>query len=221
MNKMQAMNDMTNCNDGNVSRYADFRRIGIASSYLGIAVDLAKDNCFESAWYIISNIADKIGYSCCDDDTYIKLSNATKYYITLIEDRLCNFDEMYYQILFNKYAPDIIGDCIVVEGECDRYNIPDSWVIVDGDLIPVEIKLGSFNKKALSQLERYIRVFEKNKGIAVGKSLNVELPNNITFIQTSKLDELDVDRKKANDKDKQMLKLIKNMFDDFCNKKGV
>ena len=59
---------------------------------------------------------------------------------------------------------------------------------INGEDVPVEMKLGTFNKKALTQLQRYISHYGSLSGIAVGESLKVVLPDNITFISIDRLE---------------------------------
>lgn len=69
-------------------------------------------------------------------------------------------------------------------------HIPDFWLSVDGEDVPVECKLGEFDDKALKQLQRYMDYYVCKRGVAVAQKLSTELPSNITFIEFS-LDELD------------------------------
>ena len=50
------------------------------------------------------------------------------------------------------------------------------------------MKLNGFDGKALKQLERYMKVYKCEKGIAVGRTLNVKLPQNIEFVFLSELE---------------------------------
>ena len=64
-----------------------------------------------------------------------------------------------------------------------KEHIPDFWLInSSNEFAPVECKLYSFDKAALNQLERYMKVYNCNFGIAVANTLDVKLPNNIKFI---------------------------------------
>ena len=58
---------------------------------------------------------------------------------------------------------------------------PDGWVVLNGNLMPVEIKKGNFDAKALRQLTRYMDYYKTSNGIAIGRNLTVELPDNIQF----------------------------------------
>lgn len=60
-------------------------------------------------------------------------------------------------------------------------HIPDGWVLIDGIACPLEAKSGDFDRKALSQLERYMGHFNSPYGVAVASKLTVELPDNIFF----------------------------------------
>lgn len=54
-------------------------------------------------------------------------------------------------------------------------------VIAPGN-IPVEIKTGSIDDKALIQLQRYMKAMKSDKGILCGKVLDIVLPLGIEFI---------------------------------------
>lgn len=95
-------------------------------------------------------------------------------------------NEAYYQNLFKEIYP-LMSGASIVEIKHDKENIPDAWVNYNGENIPVEIKKDKFNKKALSQLQRYIKAYNAKKGIAVGMELTIELPENIQFVPISSL----------------------------------
>lgn len=61
---------------------------------------------------------------------------------------------------------------------------PDFLVLDNGNKYPVECKK-VFNKRALNQLEQYMREMGANKGYAVALKLSIELPVNIIFIESS------------------------------------
>ena len=79
----------------------------------------------------------------------------------------------------------------IVDIKSDGRNIPDAWVSNGTENIPVEMKKGTFNKKALSQLQRYLSKYKCNKGIAIGRDLSVEIPDNIQFIDISEVKKFD------------------------------
>ena len=56
--------------------------------------------------------------------------------------------------------------------------------------IPVEVKYGKFDKKALKQLERYMKVYKCKMGIAIGNNLEVNIPENIKFVFISEIKEV-------------------------------
>lgn len=97
-------------------------------------------------------------------------------------------DEFYYQHLFQNFA-DKLGYKIVSHKN-NKKDIPDAWVEKDGEIIPVEVKLNSFDNHSLKQLNRYIKVYNCNKGIAIGRNLSVTLPDNIEFISLSDIERL-------------------------------
>lgn len=98
-------------------------------------------------------------------------------------------NEFYYQEMFRKAYPRISNTKIITVKN-DGENIPDCWVEKDGERIPVEVKKDKFGKKALRQLQRYMRVYKCNHGIAVGKKLNVNLESNIEFISICDLEDV-------------------------------
>lgn len=95
-------------------------------------------------------------------------------------------NEFYYQQLFSDEFPKIRKGKLV-DVKSDGKNIPDRWVDVGGELIPVEVKYGTFDAKALKQLLRYIKAYSCNRGIAVAQNVTVELPRNIEFISIDEL----------------------------------
>lgn len=94
--------------------------------------------------------------------------------------------ESYYQELFKSEMEE--EGIEVVKRKNDPHHIPDAWIKCDQFLIPVEVKLGKFNKKALEQLQRYMNFYKSKFGIAVGKTLTVELPDNIFYISHEALE---------------------------------
>ena len=97
-------------------------------------------------------------------------------------------DELYYQSIFKSHVKEILGEEYnIVDIKSDGRNIPDAWVSDGIENIPVEMKIGTFNKKALIQLQRYLNKYKCNKGIAIGRELSVEMPNNIQFVDISEV----------------------------------
>ena len=78
----------------------------------------------------------------------------------------------------------------IVDIKSDGRNIPDAWVSDGIENIPVEMKIGAFNKKALSQLQRYLNKYKCHKGIAIGEEPSVKY-NNIQFIDISEVKKFD------------------------------
>ena len=50
----------------------------------------------------------------------------------------------------------------------DGANVPDGWIEIDGEVMPVGIKLGPFNQAASRQLRRYFFAYSATRGVAVG-----------------------------------------------------
>lgn len=97
-------------------------------------------------------------------------------------------DEFSIHHRFNSRVKDLIGEqAKIVKRVNDIHHQPDSWVLHNGNYIPVEMKKEKFNQKALDQLQRYMDFYDSYFGIAVGSELTVGLPYNIKFISTKKL----------------------------------
>lgn len=87
---------------------------------------------------------------------------------------------------FDNHYKDVLGDeYSLITVKNDPKNIPDRWLSYKGEHIPVECKRGSFDSKALAQLERYMDFYMSRQGVAVGKDCTCDLPKNITFIRHS------------------------------------
>lgn len=66
--------------------------------------------------------------------------------------------------------------------------IPDGFVLIEGNLSPVEVKATTFNERALAQLMGYMARYEMGHGIAVAQECTAELPANVTFIKVDSCD---------------------------------
>ena len=96
--------------------------------------------------------------------------------------------EFKYHKLFKEKIEKLLPEYKLIKKKNNPRHIPDAWVERDGEEIPVEIKLNDFDQKALRQLRRYINVYKKNKGIAIGRKLTVDLPSDIRFISLEELE---------------------------------
>lgn len=94
--------------------------------------------------------------------------------------------ELYYQGLFKKNINKCIPNAKIINKKVIDKNYPDAWVAIGEEELPVEMKRDKFNEKALQQLQRYIKVYQTNRGIAVAPKLSVSLPDNIIFIPFDK-----------------------------------
>ena len=152
-------------------------------SLLALAVDYALDEKKEEAWIILHYADRKANH---DDGVYIKLRTAVGIMVAISKTKI---DEYHYHALFRKYFNRVLGDgAEIVYKRSDGKNIPDAWIRMDGEDIPVEIKKNSFNAKALQQLQRYMKAYQCNKGIAVGRDIKIDLPSNILFISLERLE---------------------------------
>ena len=133
------------------------------------------------AWEVMN--AASIVFHPLDDATFNELYGCVAMEIA----RTHKTDEFYYQDLFRKRYQNIRpGE--VVNNKNNGKDIPDAWVVRDGHLIPVEVKLGKFDAKALKQLRRYMSAYASDSGIAVGRQLAVKLPHSIEFISLEELE---------------------------------
>lgn len=91
----------------------------------------------------------------------------------------------YYKI-FDDKVKELQDDKIsVIWKKNNPKHIPDRWMNIGSNVIPVEFKLHEFNNSALTQLNRYINFYNCEYGIAIGSELTIGLPNNIWFISLS------------------------------------
>lgn len=107
------------------------------------------------------------------DETFIK-------YLTMLFPKEKDLREKFIDNI-DKYLP----KAKIIQRKNLKQHIPDLWVSIDGEEIPIEMKLKVFTNSSLAQLERYMNVYKCNKGIAVAQELSCYLPNNIKFIQFS------------------------------------
>lgn len=85
---------------------------------------------------------------------------------------------------FIKNHENIILDHKIIKRINNAKHIPDAWLCdQNGEHVPVEMKLDSFDNRHLQQLLRYMDFYQCNKGIAIGRKLNCKLPGNVVFIK--------------------------------------
>lgn len=106
------------------------------------------------------------------------ISNAEKWEAT----------ERFLYPIITKHANVIFGECIVVNRneKADGIDVPDFFVSIESEIIPVEVKKGGFTKADLRQLLRYIKKYQqKGLGIAIAPSIDpkIELPEGVRFIK--------------------------------------
>lgn len=90
-------------------------------------------------------------------------------------------EERSEKVIFRNFQERNDFDLTFIEGRKNKKNIPDAWVVIDGKECPVEAKRYEFTKKSLIQLQRYMKEFGAENGVAVASKLSVELPSNIFF----------------------------------------
>lgn len=128
-------------------------------------------------------------YGASESDKFLDLYQAVAVYLSYVSTEKSL--EFYYQHLFDKYANLIIKDCKVIKKPYAGNLMPDSWIEIDGEFMPVEVKRRMFDKKALEQLEGYMNYYKTVRGVAVAKELRVDLPENILFVSINELEKVD------------------------------
>lgn len=97
-------------------------------------------------------------------------------------------NEFHIHKLAKQNLSKVITGLEIIEKNNNPKHQPDLWAKRGNEEIPVEIKLNGFNSKALNQLKRYMKFYECNQGLAIGESLDTELPKNIQFISIKELE---------------------------------
>lgn len=170
-----------------------FFLLGVAAHILACAVDESFENA-DRAWLMLEN-ASQI-FHPINIQQFNQLYHAVAMYFAIMKTKddkhflsdVTTYERELYE-KFKEKVKDLLGDDVeVIEKENDRRHIPDLWVRIGGEDVPVEIKKGPFDWKALSQLIRYMLFYKSKFGIAVGSELKADLPDNITFIPTTSLE---------------------------------
>lgn len=77
----------------------------------------------------------------------------------------------------------LIPGARLADGPRNRLHIPDFWVEVDGGVYPVEVEAVKFNKHAVCQLGRYMKVFDCPVGYGVARELTAKLGRGMRFVK--------------------------------------
>ncbi len=134
------------------------------------------------AWAILKTASQLFHWQ--DDQTFNALYGSVAMEVT----RDFQNNEFRIHQRFNEQVTRLFGNNAKVITKINYiHHQPDSWICINNEEIPVEMKLKKFDKRALSQLLRYMKHYNSSKGIAVGSKLDVDLPENITFISTDQL----------------------------------
>jgi len=83
--------------------------------------------------------------------------------------RFTEFD-VHKQVFGNLDA--YLPGAVRLERKSDPSHIPDGWVEINGEPLPVEIKRDAFTKASARQLARYIEHYGSSRGVAVASSFN-------------------------------------------------
>lgn len=178
MNELKVFN---NPEFGDIPTEKQFSALGALAYILSQAI-LADSE--EEAWAFL-RAASIVGHQL-DCTVFNALYGEIACRVALSFDR---HNEFYYQALFTKHAQKVIEGCSIIKHSDDCHHRPDAWISWKGQVAPVEVKLHDFNRKALSQLQRYMNFYHSKIGIAVGRRLTVEIPSNIQFVSLKELEE--------------------------------
>lgn len=107
----------------------------------------------------------------------------------IIWSRSYERSEANVRTLFENYAELLIPDSKLIERRGDKHNIPDAWISIRGEEIPVEMKRNKFDAKAMRQLRRYMTAFNAKRGLAVAREMIIDCPDDVIFIPVATLEE--------------------------------
>jgi len=148
---------------------------------LAVASKLASED-KEKAWNIMKIAS--ILFHPQDDWVFNELYSCTAMDIT----RVTSQNEFNLHSEFNKKINKLFDNAELLDKKNNAHHQPDSWIKIKDKEIPVEMKLDSFDTKALDQLLRYMNFYKTEMGIAVGSDLKVDLPKNIIFISKDEIE---------------------------------
>ena len=114
-----------------------------------------------------------------DDKAFNALYGATAMELARKQD-ISEFDVQH--VIKNNIKKIFGEDAELLSRKSDGKNIPDVWIRRNEEDVPIEVKFGRFDKKALRQLSRYMHAYGCAHGIAIASTLTVTLPENIQFI---------------------------------------
>jgi len=128
-------------------------------------------------------------WSALEDIKVLNTESSNFIYQAVLETIICNLlacrakEADVYDWFRSNYKSVLNPSFTIVKRENDQRHIPDFWLRIGGEDIPVECKLHDFGRSALNQLKRYMDFYHCRHGIAVGADCKCDLPNNIVFIQ--------------------------------------
>lgn len=166
---------------GEIDLETQFQILGMGAYILSLIVGEEDYNLRENLFSLAADLF--VGSECV---YFLNLYHAIRVYDAWEKNTDRN-NEYSLQRAFIKCADKVIEGSKVIKGPSDRHNIPDAWLEISGEKIPVEVKLRQFNQKALEQLNRYVTVFGSKYGIAVGENLTCNLPKNYIFVSKAEI----------------------------------
>lgn len=94
----------------------------------------------------------------------------------------------YERAMYGKILPlikETFIDAKEVYPELKKGHHPDMFIESGGRVIPVEVKRGKFDNKAISQLRRYMDVYESEVGIGVARQIPEHECEGMIFLKTT------------------------------------
>lgn len=174
---MNEMNDFNKEIHKSIPEKEELQRLGIGCYMLYEALLEEKE---EDSWVWLNKSSEVLWHS--------KIFNSIRNCVAKEIARRNSKNEYYYQRLFDRVANRLLKGANPIHLKTNGKDIPDSFIDLNGETLPIEVKIGDFDKKAKQQLERYINNYNCERGIAVGRNLTVDLPENITFFSLKELE---------------------------------
>lgn len=166
---------------GELDLETQFQIFGMGAYILSLIVREDDDNSREKLFSLAASM-----FSGSECAYFWNLYDAIRIYDAW-EKNIDRNNEYSLQSAFKKCADKVIEGSKLIKGPYDRHNIPDAWLEINGEKIPVEVKLSEFNQKAADQLNRYVSTFGSKYGVAVARELTCELPKNYIFVSSDEV----------------------------------
>ncbi|MGV8860840.1 MAG: hypothetical protein ACOH2O_13420 [Pseudomonas sp.] len=84
------------------------------------------------------------------------------------------FTEFHVHRLFFANLDTYLPGAVRLSKKSDPRHMPDGWVVLSGETLPVEVKRDAFTKASARQLARYIEHYGLDRGVAVAASFTCD-----------------------------------------------